>query len=332
MKNVFVVGGAGFIGSHLVRRLLETKGVDHVTVFDNFSSGRREHLFGLPADRLGIITGNVRDYDALRVSMAGHDTVFHLAANPDISKAVTEPTIDFDQGTELAKNVIEAMRVNGVKRIIYFSGSGVYGEPASGADMFTEWHVTNEPISTYGASKLACEAMISAYCHMFGITARTFRFANVVGPRQTHGVGFDFLRRLKENPATLRILGDGSQLKSYIHVEDVLNAVFMIVGRITDDVLGDILRPYDVYNVSTGDALSVTQIAEMSCLAMGMDPRQVRFEYTGGDRGWKGDVPKIRMNCGKMHAMGWRCSRNSRDAMYCALLAMREAIEEAPRA
>lgn len=329
MKIVMVVGGCGFIGGHLVRRLLETKGVEVVHVYDNLSSGRFENLpLCRNVDpRIRFWKGDARDYDRLRVAMKGIDTVFHLAANPDIAKAVSEPTIDFDQGTELAKNVIEAMRVNGVRRIIYFSGSGVYGEPTSGADMFTEWHVTNEPISTYGASKLACEALISAYCHMFGITARTFRFANVVGPRQTHGVGFDFIRRLKANPTTLRVLGDGSQLKSYIHVEDVLNAVMMIVDRITDDVLGEIVRPYDVYNVSTGDALTVTQIAEMACLAMGIDPREVKLEYTGGDRGWKGDVPKIRMNCGKIHSLGWRCSKNAKDAMYCALLAMRDEIE-----
>lgn len=324
MKNVQIVGGAGFIGFHLVRRLLETKGVEHVTVFDNFSSGRRAHLFGLPADRLSVITGDVRDYDALRVSMAGHDTVFHLAANPDIAKAVTEPTIDFDQGTELTKNVIEAMRVNGVKRLIYFSGSGVYGETT---DTLFEDYGPLLPISTYGASKLASEAMICAYCHMFGIVARAFRFANVVGPRQTHGVGYDFLRRLKADRTRLKILGNGTQTKSYIHVEDVLNAVLLVVERcISDEVESP--TPYAVYNVATQDTLTVAQIAEMAAMASGIDRNAVIFDFGKEDRGWKGDVPKVRFNCGKIHSLGWRCNRSSKDAIWLSLIAMAEELKE----
>lgn len=325
MKSVFIVGGCGFIGSHLVRRLLATEGVEFVIVYDNLSSGKREWLPDDP--RVEFIKGNARDFDYLRMAMGrGVDTVFMLAANPDIAKAVTEPTIDFEQGTVLVKNVLEAARINGVKRLIYFSGSGVYGEPVSGNDFFAEYHGPNEPISTYGASKLACEAMISAYCHMFGMMARCFRFANVIGPRQTHGVGFDFLRRLKDNPARLRILGDGSQTKSYIHVDDVLNAVMLVAARMDDDLLVDVLRPFDVYNVATGDVLSVTQIAEMACCTMGLDHAQVAFEYTGGDRGWKGDVPKVRLNCGRIHSMGWRCTFSSKDAMKLALIAMREEL------
>lgn len=324
MKTVFVVGGCGFIGSHLVRRLLAA-GVEHVVVYDNLSSGKREWL---PEDpRVEFIKGNARDGDYLRIALGrGVDTVFMLAANPDIAKAVTEPTIDFEQGTVLVKNVLEAMRVNGIKRVVYFSGSGVYGEPANANDYFAEYHGPNEPISTYGASKLACEAMISAYCHMFGIVGRCFRFANVIGPRQTHGVGFDFLRRLKENPTRLRILGDGTQTKSYIHVDDVLNAVMTVVARMTDDLLADMMRPFDVYNVATSDVLSVTQIAEMACSVMALDRARVAFEYTGGDRGWKGDVPKVRLNCGRIHALGWRCEKNARDAMLLALIAMREEL------
>lgn len=327
MKNVFCIGGSGFVGSHLVERLLAREDVAKVVVYDNLSSGADRLPAAAHANpKLEFIVANARDYDALRCAMQSFavDTVFHLAANPDISKAVTEPTIDFEQGTVLTKNVLEACRVNGVKRLIYFSGSGVYGETA---DTLVEDYGPCEPISTYGASKLASEAMISAYCHMFGLVARTFRFANVVGPRQTHGVGYDFLRKLKADSTRLRILGDGSQSKAYIHVEDVLNAVLLVVDRCIDDSV-EAPDKYGVYNVSTGDVLTVTQIAEMACLVNGYEPRFTRFDYTGGDRGWKGDVPKVRLNCAKIHSLGWHCTRSSKDAMYLALMAMREELEK----
>jgi len=196
VKNILCVGGCGFVGYHLIRRLLEEPGVEVITVFDNLSSGRMENI---PVGHLKVRFehGNARDYDRLRAVMAGHDTVFHLAANPDISKASTEPTLDFEQGTVLTKNVIEAMRVTGVKNLIYFSGSGVYGETS---ERVSEEYGPLCPISPYGASKLASESMICAYCHMFGMKARAFRFANLVGRRQTHGVGFDFLRSAEGRP------------------------------------------------------------------------------------------------------------------------------------
>jgi len=197
MQTVFVSGGAGFIGSHLTKRLLADPAVRQVVIYDNFSSGTRRHLQESAADpRLKVIEADIKDLAKITAAMAGADTVFHLAANPDIAKAVTQPDIDFWEGTYLAQNMLEAMRVNGVKRLLYMSGSGIYGENARVA--FAENYGPCLPISTYGASKLACEALICAYCHMFDLTARAFRFANVVGPRQTHGVGYDFVRRLKK--------------------------------------------------------------------------------------------------------------------------------------
>src|SRR5205807_36886 len=181
-----------------------------VVIYDNFSSGKDGHLSDLQSDaRLEIVRADLKDKHAVAEAMRGCEVVFHLAANPDIAKAVTQPDIDFWEGTYLTQNVIEAMRVTEARKIFYTSGSGVYGENPSVA--FREDYGPCVPISTYGASKLACEALIASYCSMFGLYGRAFRFANVVGARQTHGVGYDFIRRLKADPTQLRILGDGSQ-------------------------------------------------------------------------------------------------------------------------
>lgn len=317
LKNIFVSGGAGFIGSHLVGRLLARPGVQSVVVYDNFSSGPRDYLDIYKGDaRLRIVEADLKDLASVTAAMAGADTVFHLAANPDIAKAVTQPDIDFWQGTYLAQNVVEAMRVNRVARIFYTSGSGVYGE--NPAEAFRESYGPCYPISTYGASKLACEALICSYCHMFGITGRAFRFANVVGPRQTHGVGYDFIRRLRADPTQLRILGDGSQSKSYIHVDDILDAVFLAGERATG--------PYDIFNVATGDYITVKEIADLAVAVSGLDPRSVRYDFTGGDRGWKGDVPVVRFNTDKIEALGWRCRRNSAAAIRDSISAMHAAL------
>src|SRR6185369_3789752 len=186
--KVFVAGGAGFIGSHLVRHLLSQTGVDSITVYDNFSSGTPSHLDGVRDDsRLTVINADIKHLGELTHAMRGSDTIFHLAANPDIAKAVRFPDVDFWEGTYLTQNILEAMRLNGAKSIFYTSGSGVYGDVPGKA--FDEGFGPCFPISTYGASKLACEALICSYCHMFGMLGRAFRFANVVGPKQTHGVG-----------------------------------------------------------------------------------------------------------------------------------------------
>jgi UDP-glucose 4-epimerase len=317
MRNVFVSGGAGFIGSHLTKRLLSTAGVEQVVIYDNFSSGTRKHLQAVLGDqRLQIAEGDLKDLAKVTAAMAGSDTVFHLAANPDIAKAVTQPDIDFWEGTYLAQNVIEGMRVNGVSRLLYMSGSGIYGENARMA--FPESYGPCMPISTYGASKLACEALICAYCHMFGMTACAFRFANVVGPRQTHGVGYDFVRRLKHDPSQLRILGDGSQSKSYIHVEDILNAVFTAHVRST--------ARYDVFNVATDDYITVKEIADLAVQVSGLKPGSTRYDFTGGDRGWKGDVPIVRFDCARIKSLDWKCRRTSAEAVRDAMIAMREEI------
>jgi UDP-glucose 4-epimerase len=305
-----IVGGAGFIGSHFVDRLLADK-VDGVTVFDNFSSGRRWHLEAHADDRrLRVVEADVRDLDDLVKAMAGADTVIHLASNPDIARAATDPAVDFDQGTLLTHHVVEAARRSSVPRMLYASGSGVYwdlGEIEAGED-----HGPLIPVSTYGASKLAGEALIASYCFMFDLSACVFRFGNVVGPHQTHGVGYDFIRRLLEDPAELTILGDGTQSKSYVHVSDIVDAVLLAAHRAP--------RPFRAFNVATGDYITVTEIAELALEILGLDDTVLRF--TGGDRGWKGDVPVVRINTDRMRALGWSNAMSSRQALEASMRSM----------
>ncbi|HZD49066.1 MAG TPA: NAD-dependent epimerase/dehydratase family protein [Silvibacterium sp.] len=310
-RSYFITGGAGFIGSHFTDRLLASDDVSEVTLFDNFSSGREwhfEHHLARGDTRLHVIRGDLNDLVTLTNAMAGHDIVIHLASNPDIARAATEPEIDFHQGTALTNNVVEAMRRAGVGHLLYASGSGVYGD--MGDTPLSEDHGPLIPVSTYGASKLAGEALIAAYCAMFALTACAFRFGNVVGARQTHGVGFDFVRRLRTNPAQLRILGDGRQSKTYVHVSDVIDAVITASQQVGTG--------FAAFNVGTGDAITVTEIAEIAVESLEI-PNKPAFAYTGGDRGWKGDVPVVRLNTGKLRSLGWQPRLTSREAIYQSL-------------
>jgi UDP-glucose 4-epimerase len=312
-RRYFIIGGAGFIGSHFTDRLLGDNSVAALTLYDNFSSGREWHFERHVRDpRFRVVRGDVKDIEALTVAMLGHDVVIHLASNPDIARAATEPDIDFREGTYLTNNVVEAMRKSGTKAILYASGSGVYGD--LGEEEADEDHGPLLPISTYGASKLAGEVLITSYSHMFDFTGRVFRFGNVVGPRQTHGVGFDFLRQLLKNPRKLKILGDGTQSKSYIHISDVVSAVLLAAERSTGR--------FAAYNVATGDYITVTEIAHLAAECASLAPGSVEFEYTGGNRGWKGDVPVVRLNTDRIRGLGWSCGASSREALRKSMLAM----------
>lgn len=313
----FVAGGAGFIGSHLTHELLARED-NEVVVFDNFASGSISYLEDLLDDpRMTLIEGDLKESRNVIESMRGVDHVYLFAANPDIAAAVDDPGIDFWQGTFLTHNVIEAMRVNGVPRITYASGSGVYGD--LGAHEVDEAFGPLIPISTYGASKLGCEALLAAYSHMFGIHAVAFRFANAVGARQTHGVTYDFVRYLQEDPTELRILGDGSQSKSYIHVSDVVSAMLTLTDRGWSG--------FDVFNAGTGDYVTVAEIADLVVERMGL--AGVRYSYTGGSRGWKGDVPVVRFRSDKLACLGWRCRHSSTEALVDSIDAnIAEAVGE----
>jgi len=311
MKAI-VIGGAGFIGSCCAARLLEDPDTS-VTVFDNFSSGRAWHIEALKATgRLQVVTADAQDLDALTAAAAGHDILFHFASNPDIAKAATEPTIDFHQGTLLSQNVFEAARLARVARVIYASGSGVFGDNPD--RVFDESDFSPNPTSTYAASKAAGETLLSAYCAMFGLQGLTYRFANVVGPHQTHGVAFDFIRRLRKNPRQLTVMGNGTQTKSYIHVDDVISGLLHFLRGFP--------RRYDYFNLTTDDSLTVKEIAQ---LVIGeMDLRDVEVHYGASDRGWAGDVPYIRFSSSKMKGHGWAPKRTSLEAMRASIRGMRE--------
>ncbi|MDQ3021680.1 MAG: NAD-dependent epimerase/dehydratase family protein [Bacteroidota bacterium] len=306
-NKYFIIGGAGFIGSHLCRKILNEDRESRITIFDNFSSGKKWHLSEIINNKnLQIIEADVKDIDVLTDSIKGFEIVYHFASNPDIAKAMTQPDIDFWEGTYLTNNVLEAMRKSGVKNLLYASGSGVYGD--------VKYIETDEdyspqlPVSTYGASKLSCEALISSYCYMFDMNAAAFRFANVVGPNQTHGVGYDFIKKLLTNDSRLEIMGDGTQSKSYIYVNDVLNAMSLIEKN---------LKGYSYFNVSTQDNITVTEIADIAIDILKL--QNVEYIYAGGDRGWKGDVPIVRLNSDKIRSKGWSNKYSSAEAIHLSV-------------
>lgn len=303
----FVTGGAGFLGSNLVYTLL-ARDMGTVTVFDNFSTGKLIHFDPIKDDkRLSVVEGDASDLDALCAALKGHDTIFHLASNSDIARAASEPLIDFDDGIRLTQMVLEAARLTGVKRILFTSGSGVYGDIPP--EPIPEAYPYTVPISTYGAQKLASEAFISAYCHMFDMVGTVFRFANIVGPNMTHGVSHDFVRRLSANPHKLKILGDGNQSKPYVHSDDIINAILMMHEKQTDS--------FDCVNVAGLDSLLVNEIADIIIEEMCL--QNVEYEYTGGARGWRADVPVYRLDSSRIRSYGWDTERNSKEAVTAAV-------------
>ncbi|MFH1445580.1 MAG: NAD-dependent epimerase/dehydratase family protein [Nanoarchaeota archaeon] len=309
--KIFITGGAGFIGSNMTDRLI--KEGHSVTVYDNLISGREDfikHHYDNP--NFKIINADLLDKEKVIESMKGHDMVFHFAANPDIAKSMIETDIDLRLGIVATYNVVEAMRLNGVKKLGYPSGSGVYGDV--GLTPTPENFGPLLPISMYGASKLGAEGVISAFCHMFDMQAWIFRFANVVGRKQTHGVGYDFIRKLKKDSKRLEILGDGSQSKSYIHVDDVIDAMLFAIEKSNDKV--------NLFNVATDEYITVNDIASIVIEEMGLS--SVELQHTGGDRGWKGDVPVVRFDITKIHNLGWKSKHNSSEAIR---LSIKELLE-----
>lgn len=303
--KIFITGGAGFIGSHLVDRLINS---GEITVYDNLSSGSKEliqHHLGNP--KFHFIQADLLDFDILNQAIADHDMVFHLAANPDVKAGSTNTNLDLRQGTIVTYNVLEAMKVNKISKIAFASSSTVYGE--AGIKAVAEDYGPLLPISLYGASKLACEGLISAFCHLFNMQAWIFRFANVVGARASHGVIFDFINKLKQNPTELGILGDGTQEKPYLYIDDCINGILFGLKHSQEQV--------KVLNLGSDSSTNVTAIANMVVEAMGLSG--VKFVYTGGNRGWRGDVPQVRFDIAKMKNLGWKPKYSSDEAVRHAI-------------
>lgn len=309
--RVFVSGGAGFIGSHLVD-LLVARG-DTVRVYDNLSSGRPAFL-AHHGDAVEFVKGDLLDLEAVVDAMDGVDLVFHLAANPDIRLGTKVTDTDLKQGTVATYNVLEAMRRQDVKDIAFASSSVVYGETE--VMPTPEDHGPLFPISLYGASKLACEALCSAWVGTFGLRAWVFRFANIVGPRGTHGVIFDFIHKLQADPTRLEVLGDGFQEKSYMEVRDCAMAMIHCVETMDDRL--------NYVNLGAKDTCSVRRIAEIVVEASGLP--DVEIHYTGGDRGWAGDVPKAMLSVDKLASHGFVAEHSSESAVRLTAEALIEEI------
>jgi UDP-glucose 4-epimerase len=292
-QKVLVTGGAGFIGSHVVDRLV--KSGNKITVFDNLSSGRMDFIARhLDDPDFKLIKADLLDTEAIDAACKDIDLVFHIAANPDVRLGATDTRVHFDQNITATYNLLEAMRKNAVSNIAFTSTSTVYGEAT--IIPTPENYGPLVPISLYGASKLACEALITSYSHTFDMHSWIFRFANIIGDRGTHGIIVDFIEKLRRNPHELEILGDGKQSKSYLHVRECVDAMMFAVTESNDEV--------NIFNIGSEDATNPTRIGEIIVEEMGLS--DVKFSYTGGSRGWKGDVPKMMLGIDKLKGMGWK--------------------------
>jgi len=312
--RVFITGGAGFIGSHVADTLVR-EGYQ-VTVYDNLSNGRREfieHHFGEP--NFKFVEGDILDYDRLAPELEGHDLVWHLAANTDIIGGVDHPRRDLRDCVMGTFNVVEAMRQTGIKPIIFSSTGAVYGELCH--DVATsEAGGPLLPVSTYAAGKISSEAFISAFCSLYSLRGWMFRFGNVIGARMTHGVIFDFIHKLRENPEELLIRGDGTQEKNYFLVEECIDGMAYAYRNIpmTED------KPCDVFNLGTDLVSKVVDIAQIAKEEMGL--RNARIVIEGTKRAWPGDQPKVHITVDRMRQFGWRAKLTSDMAVRIAVRRM----------
>jgi UDP-glucose 4-epimerase len=313
-KKYLVTGGAGFIGSHLVERLVSEGNT--VTVYDNLVSGKKkdiQHHIGKPNFR--FIEADLLDFAALKEAMQGQEIVWHLAANTDIPGGNRITDLDLKNCTIGTWNILDIMRQLKIDKLLFASSATVYGDTP--LVPLAETYGPLLPISLYGAGKLACEGFVSAYCHLFGIQAWIFRFANVVGGGMGHGVIYDFIQKLERNTGDLEILGDGKQEKPYFLVEDCIEGMFCAF-RNSD-------AQYDVYNLGCDTFSTVTNVGKIVIGEMGL--KDVHIRYTGGRRGWPGDVPVVRFDPGKMARWGWKASHTSDEAVR---IAARRLIEGRP--
>jgi UDP-glucose 4-epimerase len=299
MAKLLVTGGAGFIGSHLVGELAKN---NDVTVYDNFSSGKAEFLDGV---KCKIVKADILDLKTLNQYMKSVDECYHIAADPDVKGSFREPVKNFEQDCVGTVNVLEACRKNDVKSIAFASSSVVYGI----AKVPTPEDAPIKPISNYGAAKAASENYLMSYSHLYGIKAVALRYANIIGPRSTHGICVDFYNKLRDNPKELEILGDGTQKKSYLHVNDCVAASIFANEKTKSG--------FETYNVGSDEQISVREMADVIVNHLGL--KDVKYKFMGGKIGWPGDVPQMLLDISKLKGLGWRPRHSIRDSIVATL-------------
>jgi UDP-glucose 4-epimerase len=303
--RIFVTGAAGFIGSNMVDRLLAVG--YSVVGFDNFSTGQPRFLERAMAhSQFTLVQGDLLERNVLSKAMAGADLVIHLAANADVRFGTDHPRRDLDQNTIATWNVLEAMREQGCKRMAFSSTGSIYGEP----EVFPTPETCPFPVQTslYGASKLAAESLIQAYCEGYGMQAYIFRFVSILGERYSHGHVFDFYKQLAEHPEHLHVLGNGQQRKSYLYVQDCIDAILMALDKAIDKV--------NIFNLGTDEYCEVNNSIGWICEYLGLHPK---LTYSGGERGWIGDSPFILLDCSRIRALGWRPRLTIKEAVLATI-------------
>jgi len=311
MNRILITGGAGFIGSALAKAL--SKMENEIIVYDNLSTGTKSNISSvLDSAKFTFMQEDMLDLSSLTKAVGLCNVVFHLAANPEVRIGLTNTIIDYEQNVHATYNLLEAMRKSvRCKKLIFASTSTIYGEAQIVPT--PENYAPLSPISLYGASKLACEALISGYSHMFNMSSTVVRLANVVGPESTHGVIYDFVNKLTSNPNYLEILGDGKQNKSYLYIDDSINA-FIEAAKIE--------KTFEIVNAGSGDNIDVTEIAQI--VINELSSKQVDLKYTGGikGRGWKGDVKEMLLDSSKLEDIGWSVRFSSREAVMLSARGM----------
>jgi UDP-glucose 4-epimerase len=306
IKTILLTGGAGFIGSHICDKLLESG--YFVVVIDNLLLGREENIIHLFSNQnFKFIKGDILDTSFLNAIFAEYhfDAIFHMAANSDIQKGGKDPIIDYELTFMTTFSVLQAMKRYHVENLVFASSSAIYGETSA---LLTENYGPLLPVSNYGAGKLASEAFISTFSVNYGIQAWITRFPNVVGERFTHGVIYDFIRKLKKNPFELEVLGNGEQIKPYVYVKDLVAGIFYVWENCNDKI--------NIYNLGVESRTKVKEIAQMVIEELGL---KARIKYTGSDRGWVGDVPEFKYDLSKIHKLGWKAKYTSNEAVRLAI-------------
>jgi UDP-glucose 4-epimerase len=299
--RAFITGGAGFIGSNLADRLLNAG--HEVVVYDNFSTGQQEFVeHNLKNEKYFLVEADVLDKPSLTNSMRDCDFVFHFQANADVRGGVKNTMIDLEQNIIGTHNVLESMKINDIRKIAFSSSATIYGEPET---IPTPEDISPLQTSLYGASKYSAEALIQSYCEYFEMQSWIFRFVSFMGPRYTHGVIFDFLKKLKKDPTELEILGDGSQRKSYLHVDDGINAIFLAIEKSNKKI--------NIFNLGNKEWINVNDLADIVCETLKLT--NVKYIYTGGKRGWIGDTPFVHLDIRRISDLGWKPEHSVADTI-----------------